>query len=137
MIDTGHKLSFNLLSHYKENETIRSICSSLRSVFSWSDPSEKFGTTDDPSLLLSFVKDVLHKDSCEYLFKIMYDSVATKEVRASIGRTVARVLSKAIKLVIICREDPERRELPIVMELSTLATEIMKILFGNLKNRRL
>ena len=67
----------------------------------------------------------------------MYDSVATKEVRQSIGRTVARVLSKAIKMVSICREDPARRDLPIVSELATLSTEIMKILIGNLNNRRM
>ena len=49
---------------------------------------------------------------------------------------MARVLSKAIKMVSICREDPERRDLPVVTELATLTTEIMNILIGNMKNRR-
>ena len=40
-------------------------------------------------------------------------------------------------MVSICREDPERRDLPIVTELATLSTEIMKILIGNLNNRRM
>ena len=40
-------------------------------------------------------------------------------------------------MVSICREDPERRDLPVVTELATLSTEIMKILIGNLKNRRM
>ena len=80
----------------------------MRSVFSWSDPIKKFGTTDEPSLLLWFIKEVLHTDSCEYLFRIMYDSAASKDVRKHIGRTVARALGKAIKIISLCKEDPER-----------------------------
>ena len=72
---------------------------------------------------------MLHNDKCEYLFKIMWDSTAAKEVREQIGRTVARVLTKAIKIVGLCKEDPERRDLPIVNELEIVSTEVIRILF--------
>ena len=75
-METGHKLSFDLLSHFKEADTTKAICSSLRSVFSWSDSIEKFGRDESPSLLFNFIKKVLHEDKCEYLFKIMYDSTS-------------------------------------------------------------
>ena len=52
MLTTGHKLSFDLLSHFREVESMKKICSSVRSVFSWSDPAELFGKEDKPSLLL-------------------------------------------------------------------------------------
>ena len=131
LYDTGYKLSFDLLTHFKELDSIKAICSSLRSVFSWSDPAESFGKdTESPSLLVRFLKEALHADKCEYLFKIMYDSSALKDVRDQIGRTVARVLVKAMKLVGICREDPERKDFPIVAELATLSLEIVNNLFA-------
>lgn len=101
IFDTSHKLSFDLLTHFKEIDSIKSICSSLRSVFSWSDPVDTFAFDDGGhnSLLVRFLKEVLHADKCEYLFKIMYDSSALKDSRDQIGRTVARVLIKAIKIV--------------------------------------
>ena len=98
---------------------------------------ETFGkdVKNNPSLLISFIKDVLHADKCEYLFKIMYDSTALKDVRDQCGRTVARVLVKGIKLVGVCREDPERKDLPIVEELATLVTETLQNLFGVMSQR--
>mmetsp|Transcript_15532 Transcript_15532/g.21044 ORF Transcript_15532/g.21044 Transcript_15532/m.21044 type:complete len:115 (+) Transcript_15532:1354-1698(+) len=114
MLDSGHKLSFDLLSHFKEGDSIRSICSSVRSIFSWSDHISEFGKSDKPSLLFNFIKSVLHEDKCEYFFKLLWDSTATKDVRDHIGRTIVRVILKAIKIVHVCREDPERKDLPIV-----------------------
>jgi len=116
---------------------MKSIFSSLRSVFSWSDPVETFGkeAAGHESLLLRFLKEVLHADKCEYLFKIMYDSAALKDTRDQVGRTVARVLIKAIKIVGICRADPERKDLPIVGELATLSLEILINLFAALSQR--
>ena len=113
----GHKLSFDLLSHFKDVDSTKSICSSLRSVFSWSDPVKEFGLCERPSLLHSFIKKVLHEDQCSYFFKIMYDSHSSSTVRDSIGRTVCRVITKGIKLVVTSREDPARKDLPIVSEL--------------------
>ena len=43
LYESGYKLSFDLLTHFKELDSIKSICSSLRSVFSWSDTVENFG----------------------------------------------------------------------------------------------
>ena len=115
---------------------MKSICSSVRSVFSWSDPIETFGKDpENPSLIVKFIKDVLHEDKCEYLFKVMYDSTALKDVRDQCGRTVARVLIKALKIIGICREDPERKDLPIVAELATLVHETLHNLFGVLVQR--
>ena len=115
---------------------MKSICSSVRSVFSWSDPIETFGMDPEkPSLIVKFIKDVLHEDKCEYLFKIMYDSTALKDVRDQCGRTVARVLVKALKLIGVCREDPERKDLPIVAELATLVNDTLHNLFGVLVQR--
>jgi len=96
---------------------MKSICSSVRSIFSFSDPVKEFGLTGRPSLLLSFVKDVLHADKCQYFFKLMWDSSASKDTRDSIGRTVARALVKAIKVVGVCKQDALRRDLAIVAEL--------------------
>lgn len=82
LYETGYKLSFDLLTHFKDLDSMKSICSSVRSVFSWSDPIETFGIDPEkPSLIVKFIKDVLHEDKCEYLFKIMYDSTALKDVR--------------------------------------------------------
>jgi len=136
MVETGHKLSFDLLSHFKEVDSIKSICSTVRSVFSWSDPVSKFGTSEKPSLLFNFIKTVLHDDKCEYFFKIMWDGNASKDVREHIGRTVSRALLKAIKIVLKCREDPDRRALPIVNELYAMLINIHRILFDVLKNRQ-
>lgn len=63
------------------------------------------------------MKELLHADKCEYIFKIMYDSTASREVRDQVGRTVARVLVKALKIIGVCRKD-DRRELPLVAELT-------------------
>ena len=65
----------------------------------------------------------------------MFDSAASKDVRKHIGRTVARALGKAIKIISLCKEDPERQDKPIVAELATVTTEVMRILVGHLKNR--
>lgn len=43
LYNTAFKLSFDLLAHFKEIDSLKSICSSLRSVFSWSDTVEHFG----------------------------------------------------------------------------------------------
>jgi len=91
--------------------------------------------TENPSLLVNFIKDVLHEDKCEYLFKIMYDSTALKDVRSQCGRTVARVVTKALKLIGVCREDPERKDLPIVAELATLIDETLHNLFEVMSKR--
>lgn len=77
----GQKASLDLLSHFKDTESLKSICSSLRSIFSWSDKISTFGKTEQPSLILEFIKKVLHEDKCEYLNKIMWDSQALKDVR--------------------------------------------------------
>ena len=55
----------------------------------------------------------------------MYDSTALKDVRIQIGRTVARVLVKAIKIVGVCKEDPKKKELPLVAELATLVDDVV------------
>ena len=65
----------------------------------------------------------------------MYDSTALKDVRDQVSRTVARVLIKGIKLVYVCREDPERKDLPIVAELATLCLEILNNLFAVMSQR--
>ena len=64
----------------------------------------------------------------------MYDSTATKDVRDQIGRIVSRVMSKAIKICEICRED-DRKDLPIVQELCTMTKEVMRNLINVLKER--
>ena len=82
LFNTGFKLSFDLLAHFKEIDSLKSICSSLRSVFSWSDPVEHFGLDQSgDSLLINFLQQALNTDKCEYFFKIMYDSTALKDVR--------------------------------------------------------
>ena len=136
MIDSGHKLCFDLLSHYKDVESIKSSSSTVRNVFSWSDTIERFGIDEQPSILFNFIKTVLHDDKCEYFFKIMWDGNASKDVREYIGRTVSRALLKGIKIAHKCREDPERRTLPIVNELHAMLIDIHRIFFDVLKNRQ-
>lgn len=133
--EASQKLSFDLLTHFKDIEATKQVCSSLRSVFSWSDPIEKFGFKQG-SLLVTFIRDVLHKDKCEYLFKIMHDSHTTKDVRDQIGRTVARALIKGIKVVALCKCDPERKDLPLVAELETLVKDVISFLFDVMKSRQ-
>ena len=136
MYETSHKLSFDLLSHYKDCEAMKDICSSLRSVFSWSDPISKFGTLEEPSLIFDFIKTVLFDDKCEYFFKIMWEGNAAKKVRESIGKTVVRALHKGIKIVSRCRMDEERKELPIVADLNRMIVDVVRRLFAVLKNRQ-
>lgn len=136
MVDTGHKLSFDLLSHFKEADSLKQICSSTRSVFSWSDEISEFGKHDRPSLLFNFIKKVLHEDKCQYLFKIMWEGNASLATRENIGRTVVRSLLKAIKILHICREDPERRDLPVVHENRQMIIEVVRTLFGILTDRQ-
>jgi len=135
-MQSGQKLTFDLLSHASNQvDPMKSICSSVRSVFSFSDPTSEFGTKDHPSLLVNFIKTVLHDDKCEYLFKIMWEGNASREVRDNIGITIEEILSKAIKVLHKCKEDPARKDLPIVGELHTLVVEVMHILIDVLKNR--
>lgn len=65
----------------------------------------------------------------------MYDSTALKDVRDQIGRTVARALIKAMKIIGVCREDPDRKSLPIVKHLTKITLDITKNLFEVMKKR--
>ena len=85
---------------------------------------------------MHFIKTALYNDKCEYFFKIMWDSNSGSQARDNIQRIVTRALIKGIKLVHGCREDPERRVLPVVVELHNMLIEIVRIFFDVLKNRK-
>jgi len=55
----------------------------------------------------------------------MYDSTALKDVRNQVGRTIARVLIKAIKIIGVCKEDPERKDLPLVTEMAKIVGDVV------------
>ena len=66
----------------------------------------------------------------------MWEGNASLATRENIGRTVVRSLLKAIKILHICREDPERRDLPVVHENRQMVIEVVRILFGILTDRQ-
>jgi hypothetical protein len=65
----------------------------------------------------------------------MYDSTALKDVRNQVGRTIARVLIKAIKIIGVCKEDPERKDLPLVTEMTKIVDDVVGYIFAIIHTR--
>jgi hypothetical protein len=42
ILEIGQKVAFDMLTHFEKDEVSNSICSSVRSVFSFSDPIKQF-----------------------------------------------------------------------------------------------
>ena len=136
VLEIGEKVVFDMLTHSERDTFSKSICSSMRSIFSFSDPVADFGKDPStPSLLLEYLKKNYLSDQCAYFFRVMYESNANKNAKDHIARTTARAVCKAIKILSRCADEPARMESPLVQELSEVTDQVVSLLFNALKTR--
>lgn len=111
----GHKVMFDFLSHYHENECISNICDYMSTIFTFSDSWVGFVKSkgEEPSLICTWIQENLLADQCAYFFHIMF-KCPDNNARQYIGRIVGIVLNKAFSILAACSEKEAERDHPKV-----------------------
>jgi len=71
-LQIGQKVSFDLISHFDKNDSMLPICSSMRTVFMFSDQSFTL-KDEEPSILQGFLDEYYLKDQCAKFLDIMWN----------------------------------------------------------------
>jgi len=128
----GHKVMFDMLSHYSENGCLAHISDYMATMFTFSDSWINFvRKAEEPSLICQWIEDVLLEDRCAYFFHLMFHCPFDK-ARTHCGQVVANAVNKGFRILAALLEKPMEREHPKVQRLRTtletflnLATDVV------------
>ena len=123
----GHKVMFDMLSHYSENDCLKYINDYMSTIFTFSDSWVNFVCkAEEPSLICQWLEDVLIKDNGAYFFHLMFDCPFDK-ARLHCSRVIANAVNKGFRILAVVSERPEDRDHPKVQRLRTALETFMNL----------
>ena len=111
----GKKVTFDFMTHFKENNSMGPISRSMQSIFMFSDLYVTFVEKEDQSSILGeFIYENYIRDKCENFFYLMF-KCPDASARYNIGKLTSDVINKAFRIVGICSEDGAKMYHPKVV----------------------
>lgn len=121
----GRKVSFDFLTHFKENVSMGNITRSMQTIFMFSDLYVTFvEKVNEPSIICHFIEEYYLSDRCDSFFNVML-KCPDASARYNIGKLTSDVVSKGFRVVGLCSEDGAKIYDPKVVQLRNKLNDFM------------